>query len=68
MCMIPNKLTIASLLLFSLSLFLRDHFWLNEGWTTWLQRKIMARVKNNPKFLDFDAIEGRKVSSPLFFS
>ncbi|VEU39806.1 unnamed protein product [Pseudo-nitzschia multistriata] len=37
-----------------------DHFWLNEGWTTWLQRKIMARMKNNPKFLDFDAIEGRK--------
>ncbi|KAG7361242.1 aminopeptidase N [Nitzschia inconspicua] len=37
-----------------------DHFWLNEGWTTWLQRKIMVRIKNNPKFLDFDAIEGRK--------
>lgn len=37
-----------------------DHFWLNEGWTTWLQRKIMARMKNNPKFLDFDAIEGVK--------
>ncbi|KAL3925632.1 MAG: hypothetical protein SGILL_000283 [Bacillariaceae sp.] len=37
-----------------------DHFWLNEGWTTWLQRKIMVKVKNNPKFLDFDAIEGRK--------
>mmetsp|Transcript_18088 Transcript_18088/g.39423 ORF Transcript_18088/g.39423 Transcript_18088/m.39423 type:complete len:650 (-) Transcript_18088:66-2015(-) len=37
-----------------------DHFWLNEGWTTWLQRKIMARMKDNPSFLDFDAIEGRK--------
>lgn len=37
-----------------------DHFWLNEGWTTWLQRKIMSRMKNNPKFLDFDAIQGRK--------
>jgi len=37
-----------------------DHFWLNEGWTTWFQRKIMARMKNNPKFLDFDAIQGRK--------
>ncbi len=37
-----------------------DHFWLNEGWTTWFQRKIMARIKNNPKFLDFDAIDGRK--------
>ena len=37
-----------------------DHFWLNEGWTTWFQRKIMARIKNNHKFLDFDAIDGRK--------
>lgn len=37
-----------------------DHFWLNEGWTTWFQRKIMARVKNNHKFFDFDAIDGRK--------
>ena len=37
-----------------------DHFWLNEGWTTWFQRKIMSRVKNNHKFLDFDAIDGRK--------
>lgn len=37
-----------------------DHFWLNEGWTTWLQRKIMARKKKNPKFLEFDAIDGRK--------
>lgn len=37
-----------------------DDFFLNEGWTTWFQRKIMARVKNNPKFLDFDAIGRRK--------
>jgi leukotriene-A4 hydrolase len=37
-----------------------DHFWLNEGWTVWFQRKIMARIKKNPKFIDFDAIEGRK--------
>ena len=37
-----------------------DHFWLNEGWTTWFQRKIMADIKKNPKFLDFDAIDGRK--------
>jgi len=40
-----------------------DHFWLNEGWTTWLQRKIMSRMKKNPKFLDFDAIQGRKALS-----
>jgi leukotriene-A4 hydrolase len=37
-----------------------DHFWLNEGWTTWFQRKIMARIKQDPNFLDFDAIGGRK--------
>lgn len=37
-----------------------DHFWLNEGWTTWFQRKIMVAIKKNPKFLDFDAIDGRK--------
>ena len=22
-----------------------EHFWLNEGWTVWLERKIMAKVK-----------------------
>ena len=22
-----------------------NHFWLNEGWTMWLQRKIEAKVK-----------------------
>lgn len=24
-----------------------DHFWLNEGWTVWLERKITSRVRNN---------------------
>ena len=33
-----------------------EHFWLNEGWTTWFQRKIMARIHNDEKFIDFDAI------------
>ncbi|GMH71266.1 hypothetical protein TrST_g3316 [Triparma strigata] len=37
-----------------------EHFWLNEGWTMWLQRKIMARQKNDVKFFDFDAIGGWK--------
>lgn len=37
-----------------------DHFWLNEGWTTWFQRKIMARIHKNDKFFDFDAIGGYK--------
>lgn len=35
-----------------------DHFWLNEGWTTWFQRKIMARIHNDPLVIDFDAIGG----------
>jgi leukotriene-A4 hydrolase len=37
-----------------------EHFWLNEGWTVFLQRKIMARVHNDTKFFDFDAIGGWK--------
>lgn len=37
-----------------------DHFWLNEGWTTWYQRKIMARIHRNDKFFDFDALGGYK--------
>ena len=37
-----------------------DHFWLNEGWTTWFQRKIMARIHQDDKFLDFDALGGYK--------
>jgi leukotriene-A4 hydrolase len=37
-----------------------EHFWLNEGWTTWFQRKIMARIHKNSKFVDFDAIGGYK--------
>jgi leukotriene-A4 hydrolase len=36
------------------------HFWLNEGWTTWFQRKIMSRIHNDPLFIDFDAIGGYK--------
>jgi len=37
-----------------------DHFWLNEGWTTWFQRKIMARIHKSDQFFDFDAIGGYK--------
>jgi leukotriene-A4 hydrolase len=38
-----------------------DHFWLNEGWTTWFQRKIMARIHlNSDAFFDFDALGGYK--------
>jgi leukotriene-A4 hydrolase len=43
-----------------------DHFWLNEGWTTWFQRKIMARIhiqggSNGDAFFDFDAMGGFKM-------
>lgn len=34
-----------------------EHFWLNEGWTMWLQRKIMSRV-HSPAYFDFDATLG----------
>ena len=37
-----------------------EHFWLNEGWTVWLQRKIMSRHYDSSKFFDFDAIGGWK--------
>ncbi|KAL3797745.1 hypothetical protein HJC23_000290 [Cyclotella cryptica] len=35
-----------------------EHFWLNEGWTIFLQRKIMTKIHGDPKFFDFDAISG----------
>ncbi|RHY91445.1 hypothetical protein DYB35_010087 [Aphanomyces astaci] len=34
-----------------------EDFWLNEGWTMWLQRKIMARI-HSPLHFDFDASIG----------
>ncbi|KAF0692479.1 Aste57867_16449 [Aphanomyces stellatus] len=34
-----------------------EHFWLNEGWTMWLQRKIMAKIYTDLHF-DFDSIIG----------
>lgn len=37
-----------------------EHFWLNEGWTTWFQRKIMTRIHLDDLFLDFDATSGYK--------
>lgn len=27
-----------------------DHFWLNEGWTVWLERKIVSKVRNNDEY------------------
>ncbi len=34
------------------------HFWLNEGWTTWLQRRIMNKVEGVSADMDLDAIGG----------
>jgi leukotriene-A4 hydrolase len=31
-----------------------EHFWLNEGWTMWVQRKIMSRIHKDAKVFDFD--------------
>ncbi|KAI1154454.1 leukotriene A-4 hydrolase [Nemania diffusa] len=36
-----------------------EHFWLNEGWTTYLERRIVAAVHGAPQF-DFSAIIGWK--------
>ncbi|CAM9119050.1 unnamed protein product [Pylaiella littoralis] len=35
-----------------------EHFWLNEGWTMWLERNIMTTVTGDPDYYDFDAMEG----------
>lgn len=37
-----------------------EHFWLNEGWTKFLERKIMTKIYEDNKFFDFDAIGGWK--------
>lgn len=36
-----------------------EDFWLNEGWTIWLQRKIMAGI-HSKEYYNFDAIIGWK--------
>eukprot|EP00644_Phytophthora_capsici_P000836 jgi/Phyca11/527122/estExt2_fgenesh1_pm.C_PHYCAscaffold_160045 len=33
-------------------------FWLNEGWTVWLERKIVAKIHNDPKTYDLKAALG----------
>ena len=37
-----------------------EHFWLNEGWTTYLERRIQAIVHNDDAYRDFSAIVGWK--------
>jgi leukotriene-A4 hydrolase len=37
-----------------------EHFWLNEGWTTYLERRIQALVHGSDAWRDFSAIIGWK--------
>ncbi|KAJ4302270.1 Leucyl aminopeptidase yscIV [Collariella sp. IMI 366227] len=37
-----------------------EHFWLNEGWTVYLERRILASIHKNDAYLDFSAIIGWK--------
>ncbi|ERF71073.1 Leukotriene A-4 hydrolase [Endocarpon pusillum Z07020] len=37
-----------------------EHFWLNEGWTTYLERRIQASIHGNDAWRDFSAIIGWK--------
>ena len=40
-----------------------EHFWLNEGWTTYLERRIQAAIHGGEKYRDFSAIIGWKALS-----
>ena len=43
-----------------------EHFWLNEGFTMFLERKIIARMKKSELPREFDCIEGwRKVQEAV---
>ncbi|KIW77532.1 leukotriene A-4 hydrolase/aminopeptidase [Fonsecaea pedrosoi CBS 271.37] len=37
-----------------------EHFWLNEGWTTYLERRIQAIVHGGDQWRDFSAVIGWK--------
>ena len=37
-----------------------EHFWLNEGWTVWLERKITSKIKKNHDILKLAAYGGYK--------
>ncbi|KAK5111638.1 hypothetical protein LTR62_004742 [Meristemomyces frigidus] len=37
-----------------------EHFWLNEGWTTYLERRLQAAIHGGDKYRDFSAIIGWK--------
>ena len=35
-----------------------EYMFLNEGWTVWLERKIMSKIKGNPDVLRLSAYSG----------
>ncbi|KAL1838865.1 hypothetical protein VTJ49DRAFT_2118 [Mycothermus thermophilus] len=37
-----------------------EHFWLNEGWTVYLERRIVAAIHKNDAYFDFSAMIGWK--------
>jgi len=37
-----------------------EHFWLNEGWTMYLERRINASIHGSDAHFDFSAIRGWK--------
>ncbi|KAK4646428.1 Leucyl aminopeptidase yscIV [Podospora bellae-mahoneyi] len=37
-----------------------EHFWLNEGWTMYLERRIQASIHGSEAHIDFSAIRGWK--------
>ncbi|TKA81783.1 Leukotriene A-4 hydrolase [Friedmanniomyces simplex] len=37
-----------------------EHFWLNEGWTTYLERRLQAAIHGSDQYRDFSAIIGWK--------
>ncbi|KAF2774273.1 leukotriene A-4 hydrol [Teratosphaeria nubilosa] len=40
-----------------------EHFWLNEGWTTYLERRLQAAIHGSDKYRHFSAIIGWKALS-----
>jgi len=40
-----------------------EHFWLNEGWTTYLERRLQAAMHGSDRYRDFSAIIGWKALS-----
>lgn len=42
-----------------------EHFWLNEGWTTYIERRIQAAVHGSEAYFGFAAVIGWKVSQNI---